>query len=210
VCPPALYEKLEIYEYLQQKLSQKQDQIQQEDKDTAHLLLALDSLRALAQGPDAGIGVLQEYAREHLIQHLSLVDLAMVDREQKGQVGELLVRLFTSKECIDTFMWPELCDIESPHMPRFVWLEGSQKLDEVVRWFKDTAVLSGVTDESDRIWIQNLVSTNALEALIEPSVVRMAHHCLREPVSAKEARDICRFVTEFLCKVRLSIPILKA
>ena len=210
VCPPDVYKKLEIDEYLQQKLTQKQYQIQQEDNDTGHLLLVLDCLCALAQGPDASIAVLQEYAREHLVQHLSLVDLAMVDRKQKSQVGELLVKLFTSKECIDTFMWPKLCNIENSHMPRFVWLEDSPKFDEVLRWFKDTAVLSGVADESDRIWIQNLLSGNAFEVLLKPSIARMAHHCLREPVSAKEARENYRFVSKFLSKVGLSIPILEA
>ncbi|KAF4772514.1 hypothetical protein HAV15_012240 [Penicillium sp. str.  len=37
VCPSDMYQKLEIDTYLDQKMTQKQDQVQQEDKDTGHL-----------------------------------------------------------------------------------------------------------------------------------------------------------------------------
>lgn len=211
VCPPDVYKKLEMDEYLQQKLTQKQDQIQQEDSDTGHLLLALDCLRALTRGRDVGIAVLQEYAREHLVKHLSLVDLAMVDREQKSQVGESLVQLFKRNECIDNFMWPDSGGIETHRIPRFVWLEDSQNVAEVVRWLRDTAAVSSVTDESDRSWVKSVVSSNrSFEALLKPSVVRMAYHCLREPSLGKVTGDIYQFVNTFLSKVSLPIPIVNA
>lgn len=205
VCPPELYQKLEIREYLKQKQTQKQDQMQQEDKDTGHTLLALDCLDALSRGPSAGLAVLQEYAREHLIKHLSLVDLAMVDREQKSKVGKLLVMLFTKDICIDAFMWPESIDIESSHKPRTVWLYDSQNIDQVVRWFRDTAVLSGVAGESERSWVEKAVSGNAFDTLLKPSVVRMTHHCMREPLSASDTEATYKFVLSYLSKV--SFPI---
>lgn len=95
VCPSDMYQKLEIDTYLDQKMTQKQDQVQQEDKDTGHLLLALGCLRVLSKSREAIIAPLQQYAREYPIKHLSSVDLAMVDREQKSRVGELLVKVFT-------------------------------------------------------------------------------------------------------------------
>jgi hypothetical protein len=201
VCPPDLYKKLEIEEYLKQKAIQKQSQIHQEDKDTAHILLTLDCLRALTEGSDASIAVLREYSRKHLIQHLSLVDLAMVDRESKSQIGKALIRLFTEKECIDTLMWPEYNDVDLSHAVSTVWVENDQKVNEVVRWFKDTAVLSGLPDEPHRSWARKVVSGNATEALLKPSVLRLIHHCLRETLSAHDAREIYRFVNHFLSKV---------
>ncbi|KAJ5465565.1 hypothetical protein N7530_009352 [Penicillium desertorum] len=133
VCPPDVYKKLELDQYLQQKLTQKEDQIQQEDNDTGHLLLALDCLRALSKSRDTSVFALHEYAREHLIEHLASVDLAMVDRDQKSQVGELLVKLFSEDEHIDAFMWPETDDVVRTHKPRMTWVEESQNIDQVVR-----------------------------------------------------------------------------
>lgn len=197
VCPPALYKKLEIREYLQNKLTQKQVQIQQEDKDTGNLRISLDCLRSLTRGYDAGLTKLQEYAQLYLIYHLSSVDLAMVDRDQKSQVGESLIRLFTRDECIDTLMWPELDDFLFRIM-KHDWVNDSANVDQVVRWLRDTAVVASITDESDRSWVHRVVSGNAFEALLEPSAVRLAHRCLREPMSAEDAEDIYRFVHQFL------------
>ncbi|PLB48802.1 hypothetical protein P170DRAFT_425812 [Aspergillus steynii IBT 23096] len=200
VCPPALYQKLEIREYLQKKLTQKQVQIQQEDKDTGNLRLALDCLRSLTHGHDAGLTLLQEYAQMNLIDHLSSVDLAMVDRDQKSQVGESLIRLFTRNECIETLMWPELGD---PYFrtKKDDWVDDSENVDQVVRWLRDTAVVASVTDESDQSWIHSVVSGNAFEALLKPSAVRLAHRCLREAMSAEDAEDLYRFVNQFLYKI---------
>ncbi|KAJ5110586.1 hypothetical protein N7532_001121 [Penicillium argentinense] len=201
VCPPEVYEKLELDKHLQRKLTHKQYQVQQEDKDTGHLLLARDCLLALSKSRDASIAELQDYAREQLVKHLASVDLSMVDRDQKSQIGELLVRVFTKHEYVDAFMWPEIDDIQSYHTPVFELLENSQYVEQVARWFKDTAAVSRVTDESDRAWIKGVVSDNAVEVLLKPSAVRLAQHCMREPLSATEVRQIYLFVGQFLSKI---------
>jgi hypothetical protein len=205
VCPPDVYKKLELDQYLQQKLTQKEDQIQQEDNDTGHLLLALDCLRALSKSRDTSVFALHEYAREHLIEHLASVDLAMVDRDQKSQVGELLVKLFSEDEHIDAFMWPETDDVVRTRKPRMTWVEESQNIDQVVRWFKDTAVVSSVTDERSRSWIKEVTSGNAFEALLKLSAARMTYHCFREPSSSEEVRDIYFFVDKYLSEVSVLI-----
>lgn len=200
VCPPALYKKLEIQEYLQRKLAQKQDQVQQDDKDAGHLRLALDCLRSLTRGHHASLIWLQKYAHINLIQHLSLVDLAMVDRNQKSQVGESLVKLFTRDECIDTLMWPELIGLNHYQRNKLDWLDGDNA-NQVARWLQDTAVVSTITDQSDRSWVQSVTSTSPLEALLKPSAVRMAYRCLREPMSVANVETSYRFVNEYLSKV---------
>ncbi|CAG7957071.1 unnamed protein product [Penicillium nalgiovense] len=204
VCPPDVYKKLEIDTYLQQKLKQKQDQVQQEDHDTGHLLLALNCLRALSKSREPSIAALQEYARKHLTKHLSSVDLAMVDREQKSLVGELLVRVLTVDEYIDAFMWPEQGDVVSCHQPRENWVTDSQDIDQVLRWFKDTAVVSSVTEESDRNWIKEVVTHSTFEGLLKRSVARLAYHCFREPSSAREVNGIYYFTNRFLSKIRIN------
>ncbi|KAL3472463.1 hypothetical protein BJX99DRAFT_262251 [Aspergillus californicus] len=214
VCPPVLYKKLDLEQYLNQKKSQKLGQIQQQDKDTAHLQLALDCLRALNQPPNASIYVLQTYARERITAHLSQVDLAMVDRDLKSQVGELLFKVFTDEQCIDTFLWPHGHgpghSDEGASAARNTWLS-DEYLDEALRWFKDTAVLSGIENTSNRAWIENAMSGNTFELLLGPSVVRLAHHCLREPTPGGDPEQygdtekLCDFVLDYLFKVSLTM-----
>jgi hypothetical protein len=203
VCPPALYQKLGLREYLQKKSTQKQDQIQQEDKNTGHLQMALDCIRSFSYGYDASLLPLQQYATDNFIFHLSSVDLAMVDRDQKSQVGESLVRLFTRNESLDPLMMPK-GEMSYSYDNKTLWLKDKKTIDELVRWLRDTAVVSRVTDESDQSWIQSVVLDDAAEALFKPSAIRLAYLCLREPSSAEDVSNIFYFLEKFLQMVSLS------
>lgn len=101
VCPPDLLQKLQIQQHFKRMTAIKSCQVCQEDDDTAHARITTDILRVVAMEEDAKLTVLQGYATCQLIQHLSKIDLALVDRDLKSQIGPGLVRLFTDSTCID-------------------------------------------------------------------------------------------------------------
>lgn len=103
-------------------------------------------------------------------------------------------------------MWPEHSDIVSHHKPSQEWVRDSQNVDRVVRWFKNTVVVSSASEESDRNWIKEVVAHSAFKAFLKRSVVRLAYHCFREPTSAEEVSGIYFFVNELLSKVKFSKP----
>ncbi|CAG8365215.1 unnamed protein product [Penicillium salamii] len=197
VCPPALYEKLGLREYLQKKSTQKQDQIQQEDENTGHLQMALDCIRSFSYGYDATLMPLQRYGIDNFVEHLSSVDLAMVDRDQKSQVGESLVRLFTRNEDLDSLLMPRGGMFYRYDRKTF-WLQREEMIDPILRWLRDTAVVSRVTSEADRSWVQSVVSDNGVEALFKPAAIRLAYRCLREPSSDEDIKGIYGFVKKYL------------
>ena len=207
VCPPHLYQKLGLREFLQTKATQKQEQIQQEDDNMGHLKIALDCIRSFSYGYDPIILPLQRYAMKVTFSHLSKVDLAMVDRDQKSLVGESLVRLFTTNESIDSSVLPEGVS--------YSWLPGAPSLNpfrrralfrltdreengQVIRWLRDTEVVSGVTEQSARSWIDRVVSENATAEIFKPSAIRLVSRCLREPMSAEDITDTYEFVKRFI------------
>lgn len=215
VCPPRLYQKLELREFLQKKSTQRQEQIRQEDENTGHLKMALDCIRSFSYGYDAIIQPLQEYARPYLTWHLSNVDLAMVDRDLKSQLGESLARLFTTNESIDSLLLPESVSynwmatstLNAHRLEARSWLKTQETIDEVVRWLRDTAVVSRVTDQAGRSWIENVVSHNATEAIFKPCAIRLVDRCLREAMSEEDIRDIYQYVKLFLRVVSVQIPL---
>lgn len=197
VCPRRLYEKLELEQYLRQQITRQQDQIHQEDKDIAHTKLAFVCLKALTGNPDKKIAVLQTYARRFLVQHLSSVDLAMVDRDLKSKVGPFLVKLFTDGQSIDTLMWTDFWW----QVTESRWLDkNDDSAIKILRWFQDTAVVSRI-ENGDRRWIADLVSGDGSEGLLKPFAVRMAVHCFREPTPEVETLTAFVLLYQYLVKV---------
>ncbi|OJJ36091.1 hypothetical protein ASPWEDRAFT_156490 [Aspergillus wentii DTO 134E9] len=205
VCPPALYQKLEFEQYLNQKLSPRKDQIQQEDKDTAHLKLALICLRVLTEGGDAMLTVLQGYALRYLVHHLLSVDLALVDREWKSKTGPNLAKLFTDERSIDILMWSNSVGSLASPRARTIWLDEEYNVDEILRWMKDSAVISDIQNQAVRAWVADLASgsLNSTEVLLKPSAMRMAVHCFREPSSQTVTMAAFQFILAFILRIQL-------
>jgi hypothetical protein len=194
VCPPDLLQKLQLVQYSERMMTNKNSRIYQEDKDTAHARIIADILRVLAREVDARLTVLQGYATRQLVQHLSKVDLALVDRDLKSQIGPDLVKLFNDKTCIDNLF---RIASPAPGVPDWMWEDRSA--DQIKRWLKDSAVVSDI-DEESQSWIDELME-NPFPALLRPSAARMAVHCLREPSPPDLALATFKFILHFVCKV---------
>lgn len=197
VCPPDLLRKLELEQYFQQKLTGHKVQIHQEEKDTAHIRIAASSLRVLSRKADARLTVLQGYAARQLVHHLSKVDLALVDRDLKSDLGPDLVKLFCFSAPIENLFW------STKSIPAFPpWILEDKGIEEIKRWLGNSAVTSNL-DGHAKEWISRLLDSgsNPFEVLLSPSAHRMAELAFRTPSSPELTKQMFQFVLKFLSKV---------
>lgn len=207
VCPPDIYAKFGFDEFFDRKLSLKGDYICRDDKDTAEVKLAVTCLRILTEERDKRHEWLRPYAMKNFLWHLSAVDLALVDREWKSAVGLRLLKLFTDEASIDTLLWiPGQADAAAfGHRVHSTWIESDDAVNEVLTWFRDSAVVSQIFDKSSRAWISSLTSDlDPDEHLLKPSAKRLAIHWLREPSPVALTRHAFFFILGLLNKVCLS------
>ncbi|KAL4895563.1 hypothetical protein BDV59DRAFT_156698 [Aspergillus ambiguus] len=186
VCPPDLYEKFEFESFFEQKLQHRGGHICRDDKDTSEVKLALTCLRILTEKRDERQELLRPYAMAYFLQHLSSVDLSFVGREWKSAVGPRLLKLFTDESSIDALLWTTDLDDASDLALRSsaVWFGDDGAVSEILRWLKDSAAVSSITDQSAREWISSITSSASPQKnLLEPFAKRMAVHWLREPSS---------------------------
>jgi hypothetical protein len=148
---------------------------------------------------DARLAILQGYAARHLVHHLSQVDLALVDRDLKSEIGPDLVKLFNFGKAIDNLFW------STNPVPAFPdWMLQDRAVEEIQRWLKDSAVVLEV-DECAQAWIARVMSDgrNPFEALLAPCATRLAMHCFRQPSSADLALATFQFILRFRSKVSI-------
>lgn len=206
VCPPEVYSKFDFEAFFEQKLSRKGDRIFRDDKDASETKLALTCLRILTDENCEQSELLRPYAISYLLQHLASVDLAFVDREWKSAVGPRLLKLFTDEAAADALLWT---DDPAKAVPlgtqiRATWLESNDGVEEVLRWFGDSAVISDISDPNDRAWICQLVSgPDPKKALLLPFAKRMAVHWVRRPSLRQLAQNAFFFLFDALNKVCL-------
>ncbi|KAF9891731.1 hypothetical protein FE257_003212 [Aspergillus nanangensis] len=184
VCPPELYNKFEFESFFEQKLLHKGDQICRDDKDTAEAKLAITCLRILTEDRDERQDLLRPYAMTYFLQHLSSVDLSLVGREWKGTVGPRLLKLFTDETSMDALLWTTEIDeaFTLALKAGSAWINNDGGVNEILRWFKDSAVMSSIPDGDNRDWITSVTSAATPgKALLEPFAKRMSEHWLREP-----------------------------
>ena len=203
VCPPNTYRKLDIDALLAQKPLNKGTRICQDDSNTAEAKMALTCLKFLAEDADKQENGLLPYARQSFDQHLSAVDLAFVDIELKVEAGQHLVKLFTHDTSIDAL----LCNRESSRFTP-VRIEICQKLllesdtaNTVIRWLRDSAVTSGITDEETKEWISDVINGGGHGKLLAPAAKRMAFHLVREPHKLPVTRGAFQFIVYYIRKV---------
>ncbi|KAL5341155.1 hypothetical protein BJX70DRAFT_386957 [Aspergillus crustosus] len=202
VCPPDVYSRLNLDTFLDQKQQRrKKGFIHCDDQHTSQTLMALACLRVLISPSGPQRALLLPYARTHLVQHLAVVDLALVDNSAKADVGSALVNLFTDGEALDTL----LQDDESVTQPpirwqiRQDWFGSEEKTQQILRWLADSAVTASVADEAGQGWITKVVSRE--EHLMRRAAEWTAHRLLQEPHFRSFTRDAFLFVLAYLDKV---------
>ncbi|KAJ8120703.1 hypothetical protein ONZ43_g2657 [Nemania bipapillata] len=135
---------------------------------------------------------LHQYAMYWLLEHLQAVDLFTADRKLKGQVGPLLVRLFTEDCGIDSLFW---CFDNNVSMKtweqdealylreaRNEWVYSTAGVHEVGRWFSDSSVAKSVTGKEGESFVAAVKAPGAnLHAVIlSHAARRMAKHLFIE------------------------------
>lgn len=206
VCPPELYGKFGFETFFEQKLSRKSDRIFRDNKDASEIKLALTCLRILTEERDERCEILRPYAISYLLHHLSSVDLAFADREWKSAVGPRLLKLFIDEAATDALVWT---DDPAKAIPlgtqiRATWVDSEAGVEEVLRWFGDSAVISDVVGPKDRAWVSELVSSpDPKKVLLLPFAKRMAIQWVRRPSMRPLTRNAFLFLFDFLDKVCL-------
>lgn len=204
VCPPDIYAKFNFDEFFDRKLSRKGEHICRDDKDTAEVKLAVTCLCILTEERDKRHERLRLYAMNNFLRHLKAADLALAEREWKLAVGPRLVKLFSDDASIDTLLWtPGMEDaIAFGHRIRSIWIESDEAVDEILRWLRDSAVISRISDRDSRVWIADLTSNfKPDEHLLMPAARRLATHWLREHSPVALVRHAFFFILGFLNKV---------
>lgn len=142
------------------------------------------------------------YARSNFLQHLSAVNLALVDIDCKRTFGPRLVKLFTNHASIDIALnnneLSGLSAIQRQIGRRLMFSDATAAL--ILRWLGDTAVMLEVGNEG-RDWVTGLLHTEGHRGLLTPVAKRMATHLVQEPHFIPLTKDAFVFVASFLEKV---------
>ncbi|KAJ5622596.1 hypothetical protein N7528_005828 [Penicillium herquei] len=198
VCPPGLAEKLEMEQHFRSKLSNQQEQIFCEDKNTAHFQLAKVCLHALAGKAGENLRPLRGYASRQLMNHMSQVDLAEISSELKSQVGPDLVRVFRDQESIDNLLWA------TKPIPTFPpWFLEETQAKEIGRWLKNGSIAANL-NEDERAWSEKLFEKaegHQSHTLVRPAAHRMAEYCFKEESNVEVTMSAFRSLRYYWYKI---------
>jgi hypothetical protein len=201
VCPRETYNKLDLDRFLDNKKQDRRDRIFKDDPPVEEAKMALTCLRLLTGETEHPSTDLLSYARSNFEQHLSAVNMALVDVESKRLFGPLLIRLFTNPASIDIAMSNDELPVSAIQRRIAKQLMLSDDFAELIlRWFGDTAVGLDISDD-ERSWIAGLLDTGGHRELLMPIAKRMAIHLLQEPHFIPLIKDAFQFINDFLTKV---------
>jgi hypothetical protein len=197
VCPPPLVQKLELEQHFKQKLAPRQEQIYQEDENTANFQLARACIFVLANEDSDKLRVLRGYAARQLIHHMNKVDLAAIDRDVKAKIGPDLIRLFFNGFAIDNLLW---ANRPLPHLPYWIFDNGA--VGVIYRWLKDTAIITEV-DGQEKKWLETIMTgeKHPARTLSEPCAIRMAWYCFRDRSSEDLTYAAFQIISLFINEV---------
>ncbi|KAL2868600.1 uncharacterized protein BJX67DRAFT_371292 [Aspergillus lucknowensis] len=204
VCPPKLYQKFDFESVFEQKLRHTGGYIYRDDKDTAEAKLGVTCLSILTEQRDERREILRPYAVNYFHQHLAAVDLSLVDRRWKREVGPLLLKLFTDDASTDALLWTEDPEDASNFAwtVRAAWLEGNGAITEVVRWLRESVATIDISGDSARSWVSGLTNSSSPEReLLRPLAKRMVIHWLREQTPQALAVHAFMFILGALKKI---------
>ncbi|KAI1757896.1 hypothetical protein F4782DRAFT_475563 [Xylaria castorea] len=192
VCPEELYKRFEFEEFFNQKIGARLKEYIHIDPDNADIRIVLTCLVILTNEGLRPKELLRQYAMYWLLEHMQAVDLSAADRQLRGQVGPLLVRLFTEDCGIDSLFW---CFDSNVSMKtweqgeagfiresRNEWVYSKAGVREIDRWFGDSMVTKYVTSEVGQTFLAAVKApgTNLHQAVLSHAARRMATHLFIE------------------------------
>jgi hypothetical protein len=205
VCPPDVLDKLELRNYFDQKLRNREVQICQEDSIIANFLIAQTCVEVLVIGDDSRLSSLREYAVLHLAHHMFNTKRDMVNPDSLAAFGSDLAKLFNDEGAIDNLLWAAT---RTPTVPDL--LRNDKFVTEVFSWMNDPVVASKTDPDESKHWWKVDDSPNKSKVLIEPLIHRMMVHCFRTDSRSyitvdafKAIRSYCHQVSllEGLCRL---------
>ncbi|KAJ6105469.1 hypothetical protein N7512_008986 [Penicillium capsulatum] len=196
VCPPDLVNKLQLHQHFDSKLKPQQEQIFREDENTAHFHLAKTCLGVLVDEDAVSLKVLRGYAARHLMDHMSEVNLTLIDSELKKGIGNNLVRLFRFGPAIDNLFWAKR---PQPAYPEWIFDQDAMKV--ITNWLKHTSP-DLENDTKAEAWMKGVLDGHIpLQALLEPSVLRMAEYVFQKFESKEVTYAAFQIVELFVSEV---------
>lgn len=208
ICPNGVYDKFGFDDFFNHKLTQKSSYIWQ-DPDNSEITLALRCLTCLVEQRTDTTRRMHSYAHNHLYSHLKFTDLSLADRELKAEVGEKLVKLFTTGYGIDSLLYLDpVSDMqeESIYSPKTIpqnwepWLFSEDGVDLLSTWFKDSAVLERVK-ETEFVVAYNAADANRRDLLFTLGLEQAATRLFREESSKRQSLDAFMLLASYLQKV---------
>ncbi|KAI0451336.1 hypothetical protein F5B21DRAFT_516841 [Xylaria acuta] len=192
VCPEELYKRFEFEDFFSQKMGARLREYIHIDPDNADIKIVLTCLLILTDEGLRGKESLRQYAMYWLLEHMQAVDLSAADRKLRGQVGPLLVRLFTECCGIDSLFWCFDANVsmktweqgEAVYIreSRNEWVYSKAGVREIERWFGDSMVTKYITGEVGQSFLAALKApgTNLHQAVLSHAARRMATHLFIE------------------------------
>ncbi|CAG7978393.1 unnamed protein product [Penicillium nalgiovense] len=205
VCPQETYTKLEFDQFLESKKQIRKNQIYKNELHIEEAKMALTLLRLLTGETDQPSGDLLSYARRNFVQHLSTVNLALVDIEHKKLFGPLLIKLFRNPAAIDIALNNDELPGPSTKQRQIgrEFMLSNEAATLILRWLNDTAVILEIGSE-DQQWATGQLQVEGHRGLLTPAAKQMAIHLLQEPHFLPLTLDAFRFITGFLKKFELN------
>ncbi|KAJ8126198.1 hypothetical protein O1611_g7440 [Lasiodiplodia mahajangana] len=192
VCPEDLYERFRFEDFFNEKTGARLKEYIHFDVDNAEIRIVLTSLVILTDKKLRGREPLRQYAMYWLLEHLQAVDLSSADRQLKGQVGPLLVRLFTEDCGIDSLFWCFDINVSTKtweqgeafylREARNEWVYSTAGVREISRWFSDSSVTKNIEGEVGESFVTAVKTpgTNLHVAVLSKVATRIAIHLFIE------------------------------
>ncbi|KAI1178306.1 hypothetical protein F4777DRAFT_538203 [Nemania sp. FL0916] len=192
VCPEELYKRFEFEDFFNQKLGASLKEHIHLDTDNAEIRIVYTCLVVLTDRDLSQNEALRRYAMYWLLEHLQAVDLSAADRTLKGQVGALLVRLFTESCGIDALFWSfdinvsaktwEQGEAQRLSESRYEWVYSTAGVYEIRRWLSDPSVTKNITSNVGHAFVTavKVPGTNLHKAVLSHAARRMATHLFIE------------------------------
>jgi Cdc6-like AAA superfamily ATPase len=201
VCPQDTYKKLDFEGFLNSKKKDRKPQIYKHALHIQEARIAFTCLRLITGETETPSEDLLLYAKTKFLDHLSAVNLALVDIEYKKQFGPLLIKLFTNQTCIDIALhineFPESL-FKSQKIRQLWFKDDTTKL--ILRWLSDTAVTLDIDNEA-RDWVTGLLQSEDHRELLLPAAKCMAIHLVQEFHFLPFNWSAHNFIVAFLDKV---------
>lgn len=199
VCPPGLIDKLQLKAHFE-KILTPQEEIFQEDPNTANFRLARVCIFVLANEEGQNLRILRGYAARQLVGHMANVNnLAMIDSKWKRGVGSDLLKLFRTGYAIDNLLWAKK---QHPELPP--WIFDEKTIDLICSWLKYLSSVEMLDDD----WLQQVMHDGhvPMETMVEGIFARMAQYCFRIEASKNDTLAALEIVSKLVSRVSFPIP----